>query len=46
METQKGDWGLLFQNLHDVIVDGKELLIKCEEVVEQIKIIEQVKLEK
>ena len=46
VETQKGDWGLLFQNLHDVIVDGKELLIKCEEVVEQIKIIEQVKLEK
>ena len=44
VETQKGDWGLLFQNLHDVIVDGKELLIKCEEVLEQIKIIEQVKL--
>lgn len=45
VETQKGDWGLLFQNLHDVIVDGKELLIKCEEVLEQIKIIEQVKIE-
>ena len=44
VETQKGDWGLLFQNLHDVIVDGKELLIKCEEVLEQIKIIEQVKI--
>ncbi len=44
VETQKGDWGLLFQNLHDVIVDGKELLIKCEDVLEQIKIIEQVKI--
>lgn len=43
VETQKGDWGLLFQNLHDVIVDEKELLIKPEEVLEQIRIIEQVK---
>ena len=43
VETQKGAWGLLFQNLHDVIVDGKELMIKCEDVLEQIKIIEQVK---
>jgi predicted dehydrogenase len=43
VETEKGNWGLLFQNLHDAIVDGKELLIKPEEVLEQIKIIEKVK---
>jgi scyllo-inositol 2-dehydrogenase (NADP+) len=43
VETEKGNWALLFQNLHDAIVDGKELLIKPEEVLEQIKIIEKVK---
>ena len=43
VETEKGNWELLFQNLHDAIVDGKELLIKPEEVLEQIRIIEQVK---
>ncbi|MES2519974.1 MAG: Gfo/Idh/MocA family oxidoreductase [Bacteroidota bacterium] len=42
VETEKGDWSLLFQNIYDVIVDGKELFIKPEEVLEQIKIIEQV----
>ena len=43
VETEKGNWGLLFQNLHDAIVDGKELLIKPEEILEQIRIIEKVK---
>ena len=43
VETEKGNWALLFQNLHDAIVDGKELLIKPEEVLEQIRIIETVK---
>lgn len=43
VETLTGNWGLLFQNLHDVIVDGKELFIKPEEVLEQIKIIEKVR---
>ena len=43
VETEIGNWTLLFQNLHDAIVDGKELLIKSEEVLEQIRIIEQVK---
>ena len=42
VETEQGNWRLLFQNLHDAIVDGKELLIKPEEVLEQIKIIETV----
>jgi scyllo-inositol 2-dehydrogenase (NADP+) len=43
VETMKGNWALLFQNLHDAIVDGKELFIKPEEVLEQIRVIEQVK---
>lgn len=43
VETEKGNWALLFQNLHDVIVDGKELLIKPAEVLEQIRIIEKIK---
>jgi scyllo-inositol 2-dehydrogenase (NADP+) len=43
VETMKGNWALLFQNLHDAIMDGKELLIKPEEVLEQIRIIEKVK---
>ena len=44
VETQKGNWALLFQNLHDVILGGKDSFIKCEEVVQQIRIIEQVRL--
>ncbi|MEA5458404.1 Gfo/Idh/MocA family oxidoreductase [Arcicella sp. LKC2W] len=43
VDTLTGNWALLFQNLHDVIVDGKALFIKPEEVLEQIKIIEQVR---
>jgi scyllo-inositol 2-dehydrogenase (NADP+) len=43
IKTKQGNWALLFQNLHDAIVDGKELLIKPEEVLEQIRIIEAVK---
>jgi scyllo-inositol 2-dehydrogenase (NADP+) len=43
VETMKGNWALLFQNLHDAIVDGKELFIKPEAVLEQIRIIEKVK---
>ncbi len=43
VETEQGNWGLLFQNLYDAIVDGKELLIKPEEVLEQIRIIEKIK---
>jgi predicted dehydrogenase len=42
VETLTGNWSILFQNLHDAIVNGKELLIKPMEVLEQIKIIEKV----
>ena len=40
--TEKGNWAMLFQNLHDAIVHDEELLIKTEDVLEQIKIIESV----
>ena len=43
VETEVGNWGLLFQNLYEAIAEGKELLIKPELVLEQIKIIEAVK---
>jgi hypothetical protein len=43
VETEVGNWGLLFQNLYEAIVEGKDLLIKPELVLEQIKIIEAVK---
>ena len=43
VETKVGAWHLLFQNIHDVIVSGKEPLIKTSEVLEQIRILEKVK---
>ncbi len=42
IKTEQGNWALLFQNLHDNIVLGKELLIKPEEILTQIRIIEEV----
>ncbi|CAH0997641.1 scyllo-inositol 2-dehydrogenase (NADP(+)) IolW [Emticicia aquatica] len=43
LETEVGNWDLLFQNLFEAITEGKELLVKPEQIVEQIKIIEEVK---
>ena len=43
VETMAGNFGLLFQNLYDAIVEGKELSVKPELIVEQIKIMEAVK---
>ncbi len=43
IETEVGNWDFLFQNLYEAITEGKELLIKPEQIVEQIKIIEAVK---
>lgn len=43
IETLKGDWGILFQNLYKAISGKAELLVKPEEVLEQIKIMEQIK---
>ena len=43
VETMVGNFGLLLQNLYDTIIDGKELFVKPELVLEQIKIMEAVK---
>ncbi|MBL7813371.1 MAG: Gfo/Idh/MocA family oxidoreductase [Saprospiraceae bacterium] len=43
IETLKGDFGLLFQNLYDTIVNGNDLAVKPEQVLEQIKIMETIK---
>ncbi|MCY7351438.1 MAG: Gfo/Idh/MocA family oxidoreductase [Cytophagaceae bacterium] len=43
LETEAGNFGLLFQNLYEAIVEKKPLLVKPEEVVEQLRILEQVK---
>lgn len=42
VESEVGNWGILFQNLYEAIMQGKELIIKPEQVLEQIRIIEQV----
>jgi scyllo-inositol 2-dehydrogenase (NADP+) len=43
VETKVGAWHILFQNIHDVIVSGKEPLITTSEVLEQIRILEKIK---
>jgi scyllo-inositol 2-dehydrogenase (NADP+) len=45
IETEKGNWAMLFQNVYDAIVHNKILLVKPAEVLEQIKIIETIKNE-
>ncbi len=42
--TEKGNWALLFQNLHDAISNAEDLLITHKDILEQIKIIESVTL--
>ena len=42
VETEIGNWGILFQNIYEVIAEGKESLIKEAEIVAQLRIIEQV----
>ena len=41
-KTEKGNWALLFQNVHDVIIHDTEPLVKNEDVLEQIRIIETI----
>ena len=41
--TKAGNFGLLFQNLYETIVNSGELNIKPEQVIEQIRIMEAVK---
>ena len=42
VNTERGNWALLFENLYEAIVYGRELLIKPEDVLQQLKIIETV----
>ena len=42
VNTERGNWALLFENLYEAIVYGRELLIKPQDVLQQIKIIETV----
>ncbi len=46
IETEKGNWAMLFQNVYDAIVHNETLFVKPEEVLEQIKIMEIVKNKK
>ncbi len=43
IQTQAGNWGILFQNIYETIKKNNDLLIKTELILEQIRIIEQVK---
>lgn len=43
LQTEAGNFGLLFENLYEAITEGKPLLVKPEEVVEQLRIMERVK---
>ena len=38
-----GNWALLFQNLYEAITNNILLIIKPQDVLEQIKIIESIK---
>ena len=42
VNTERGNWALLFENLYEAIVYGRELLIKPQDVLQQLKIIETV----
>ncbi len=42
LNTERGNWALLFENLYEAIVFGRELMIKPQDVLQQIKIIETV----
>ena len=39
--TEVGDYGIIYDNLYDVIFNGQEKVVKDEEVIEVLKIIEE-----
>ena len=43
IKTMPGNWALLFQNLYEAITNNILLIIKPQDVLEQIKIIESIK---
>ncbi len=40
VESQPGNWGLFYENVADAILNGAELAVKPEHVVNQLKVIE------
>jgi scyllo-inositol 2-dehydrogenase (NADP+) len=43
VETERGDWGILFQNIYEVIAKNAEPLIPLTDIIEQLRIIGKVK---
>ena len=43
VETKAGNWGLLFEDLASVILKGTEPIVKPDQIIEQIRIIEHIK---
>lgn len=43
VETERGDWGILFQNIYDVIVKNAEPIIPLTDIIQQLRIIQQIK---
>ena len=40
IESHAGNWGLFYENVADAILNGAELAVKPEHVINQIKVIE------
>jgi predicted dehydrogenase len=43
IETEVGNWVALFENIYSAITEGQELLVKPEQILEQLAIIEAVR---
>jgi hypothetical protein len=43
IETEIGNWAALFENIYVAIVEGQELSVKPEQILEQLAIIEAVR---
>jgi scyllo-inositol 2-dehydrogenase (NADP+) len=43
VETERGDWGILFQNIYDVITKNAQPIIPLTDIIQQLRIIQQVK---
>lgn len=43
VETLDGNWDILFQNIYEAITEGKELMVKPEQVAEQLKVIGKIR---
>ncbi len=43
VETERGNWGILFQNIYEVIAKNAEPIISLTDIIEQLRIIQQVK---